>query len=118
MSKLDRIGLFMSYIYILAVLFFTQISLNNNFRRATMGNRSEDNNNLITKERRAFAQNLKKARKEAGLTQEALVKITGLSQAFISGVETAKSTLSLDNASRLAHAVGKSLRCLLDTPKK
>lgn len=74
-----------------------------------MAHRSEENKNLIHKERKIFASNLKKARLEAGLTQEDLVKRTNLTQAFISDVETGKSTVSLDNASLLADAVGQPL---------
>ena len=68
---------------------------------------------LIQKERRVFAYNFKRARKAAGLTQDALSRITGLTQAFLSDVENAKSTVSLDNASTLAEAVGHSLLQLL-----
>ena len=68
---------------------------------------------LIQKERRVFAYNFKRARKAAGLTQDALSRITGLTQAFLSDVENAKSTVSLDNASALAEAVGHSLLQLL-----
>ncbi len=70
-------------------------------------------NTLIQKDRRVFAYNFKRARKASGLTQEALSRITGLTQAFLSDVENAKSTVSLDNASTLAKAVGHSLRQLL-----
>ena len=68
---------------------------------------------LIQKDRRIFAYNFKRARKAAGLTQDALSRITGLTQAFLSDVENAKSTVSLDNASALAEAVGHSLLQLL-----
>jgi DNA-binding XRE family transcriptional regulator len=68
---------------------------------------------LIQKDRRVFAYNFKRARKAAGLTQDALSRITGLTQAFLSDVENAKSTVSLDNASALAEAVGHSLLQLL-----
>ena len=82
-----------------------------------MANRSEENKNLIHKERKIFASNLKKARLDAGLTQEGLVRRTNLTQAFISGIETCKTNPSMDNASRLAKAVGKTLRDLLDPQK-
>lgn len=86
--------------------------------RAAMGNRSEENNNLIIKERKIFAKNLRNARKDADLKQRDLAEKTGLSQAFISGVETGEANVSLDNAARLAQAVGKPLRDLLDPQKK
>ena len=72
---------------------------------------------MVQQERRLFAHNLRQARKSAKLTQESLTKITGLSQAFISNVENAKSTINLDNAKTLADAVGQPLWKLL-TPKK
>ncbi len=68
---------------------------------------------LIQREREIFARNFKRARKEAGLTQNALAKITGTTQAFISNVEKAKTTINLDNANILAEAVGQPLRKLL-----
>lgn len=70
--------------------------------------------NLVPKESRIFMRKLKEARKQAGMTQEDLVTRTGLTQVFISNVETGKSTLSLDNASRLAEAVGQPLWKLLN----
>ena len=68
-------------------------------------------------DRQIFAKNLRNARKDAGLRQEDLVRETHLSQAFISAVETGDANISLDNCSRLAKAVGKTLRELLD-PKR
>lgn len=73
---------------------------------------------LIQEERRIFARNFKRARKAAKLTQVALRRSTGLTQAFISSVENAKSTVSLDNANILADAVGQSLRQLLTPLEK
>lgn len=75
--------------------------------------KKQKNKALILHERRIFARNFKQARKEAGLTQEALSRITGLTQAFISDVENAKSTINLDNANVLAKAVGQPLWQLL-----
>lgn len=64
-------------------------------------------------ERLVFARNFKKARKEAGLTQEAIRERTGLAQPFISEVENGRSTINLDNMAQLAAAVGKPLWKLL-----
>jgi transcriptional regulator with XRE-family HTH domain len=84
----------------------------------SMPKRKQESKDLILRERKIFGRNLKSARKEAGLTQEDLVKITGLTQAFISNVETAKDAVSLDNAHVLADGVGKPLRQLLTPPEK
>lgn len=64
-------------------------------------------------ERLIFARNFKKARKAAGLTQEAIREKTGLAQPFISEVENGRSTINLDNAAQLACAVGQPLWKLL-----
>lgn len=65
-------------------------------------------------ERLAFAANLKRARKAAGLTQEALRAKTGFAQSFISDVENARSTINIDNAAELARAVGVPLSKLFE----
>ncbi len=72
---------------------------------------------IIHKKRRVFARNLRQARTEAGLTQEDVVKLTGLTQSFLSRIETAKSNISLDNAIVLAEVVRQPL-CKLLTPKE
>jgi transcriptional regulator with XRE-family HTH domain len=65
-------------------------------------------------ERLAFAANFKRARKAAGLTQEALRDKTGFAQSFISDVENARSTINIDNAALLARAVGVPLSKLFE----
>jgi transcriptional regulator with XRE-family HTH domain len=67
----------------------------------------------ILKKRKIFAKNLKAARIEAGLTQNDVVKITGLTQTFLSRVETAQTNISLDNALLLAEVVHQPLCKLL-----
>ncbi|HHO82055.1 MAG TPA: XRE family transcriptional regulator [Halothiobacillus sp.] len=67
----------------------------------------------VPPERLIFARNFKKARKEAGMTQEAIRERTGFAQPFISEVENGRSTINLDNAAQLAAAVGKPLWKLL-----
>ena len=73
---------------------------------------------FILQERQVFARNFRRARKEAGLTQQDITKATGLTQPYLSDVENAKSTINLDNANVLAAAVGKSLWQLLTPEKK
>lgn len=102
------------YIYISAVLFFARII----YIHAAMSTRTQDNKNLISEKRRIFARNLKEARLRAGYTQEDVIKKTGLTQPFLSDVENAKTTLSLDNACLLAQAVDQPLCKLLSTEFK
>jgi len=83
-----------------------------------MVKRSQTSQSLIQKERRIFAHNLAEARKQADLTQDDLVKITGLTQSFISKVENAEANVSLDNANRLAFAVKQPLWKLLNPVEK
>ena len=80
--------------------------------------RKKESKDLILHERRIFARKFKQARKQAGLTQKALSKITGLTQPYLSDVENAKSTINLDNANVLAAAVGQPLWQLLTPEEK
>jgi transcriptional regulator with XRE-family HTH domain len=75
--------------------------------------RQQESAALIQRERETFARNLKQARKQAGLTQEDLARVTNLTQGFISDVENAKCSVSLDNANILAAAVKQPLNRLL-----
>ena len=81
---------------------------------SSMPKRKQESKDLILRERKIFALNFKKARKLAGLTQGDITKLTGLTQPYLSDVENAKSTISLDNANLLADAVGQSLSQLLN----
>lgn len=83
-----------------------------------MPKRKQENTALILKERQIFARNLKRARKAAGLTQGDVIKLTGLTQPYLSDVENAKSNISLDNANILAAAVGQPLSRLLSPVEK
>jgi DNA-binding XRE family transcriptional regulator len=84
----------------------------------SMPKRKQESKDLILRERKIFARNFKRARLEAGLTQSDITKITGLTQPYLSDVENAKETTSLDNANLLADAVGQSLSQLLTPAKK
>lgn len=67
--------------------------------------------------RRIFAENLKRAREDAGLTQEALSRIAGITSSFLSKIETTQNNVSLDKMIALADAVGKPLSQLLTPPE-
>jgi len=83
-----------------------------------MPKRQQKSKDLILRQRRIFARNFKQARKDAGLTQDDITNITGLTQPYLSDVENAKNTISLDNANALADAVGQPLWQLLTPLKK
>ena len=57
----------------------------------------------------SFAKNLAKFRKEKGLTQEELVRISGVAISQIRRYETNKSTPSLDAITKLVKALGVSI---------
>jgi DNA-binding XRE family transcriptional regulator len=80
---------------------------------ATMSSRDEEKKELALRERKVFSRNFKAARGHADLTQDDIVKKTGLSQPFISRVENNRTTINLDNASLLADAVNQPLWKLL-----
>lgn len=78
--------------------------------REAMPPQKED---AIRKKREVFAKNLRAARIEAGLTQNDVAKITGLTQAFLSLCETGNTNISLDNLVILSEVVHQPLCKLL-----
>lgn len=81
-----------------------------------MPTRPPQSEQLLLRQRRVFAKNFKEARIKAGISQEQLIQKTGLTQSFISNIESVKTNFSLDNASMLAEAVGEPLWKLLTPP--
>lgn len=75
--------------------------------------RKESGDKSVPTERLVFARNFRKARKDAGLTQQAIKDRTGFAQSWISEVETGRSTINLDNMAVLAEVVGLPLWKLL-----
>ena len=67
--------------------------------------------------RKCFAENLRRARKAAGMTQVELCDETGLAQPYISEVERGLSNISLDTMEKIAEAVGKPLWTMLRKPR-
>jgi len=53
-----------------------------------------------------FAINLKKSRKEAGISQEKLAELSMLHRTYICAVENEKRNISLQNLQRIADALG------------
>ena len=60
--------------------------------------------------RRNLGENIQMNRKRAGLSQEKLAEKSDLSTVFISNLECAKVTVSVDSLARIAKALGVPLR--------
>lgn len=63
--------------------------------------------------REVFARNLRKARLEAGVSQEALAELAGLHRTYVGSVERGERNISVDNMERLAGALGLDVQSLL-----
>ena len=55
---------------------------------------------------KVFGDNLKKYRKQAGLSQEAFADKCGLHRTYISAVECYRRSIALENVQRIADALG------------
>ena len=64
--------------------------------------------------REILARNLRRLRREKGVTQETLAQQTDLTQTYLSQVEAGKRNISIDNVEALANAFGISISALLD----
>lgn len=60
-----------------------------------------------------FAKNLKRARLEKSLSQEALADLAGLHRTYIGAVERGERNISIDNIERLANALECDVKELL-----
>jgi transcriptional regulator with XRE-family HTH domain len=72
----------------------------------------------ITKTRKLFAENLRKARQARGISQERLAEMAGLHRTYISSVERGERNISIDNIERIATALGLKPAELLGRDKE
>lgn len=56
--------------------------------------------------RRVFADNVRKRRKEIGISQEELADRAGVHRTYVGAVERAEVNISLDNIDRISTALG------------
>jgi len=61
----------------------------------------------------AIGQNIKRARKQKGMTQEQLADITGISKVHISNMENANTNVSLASLVKIARALDASIDRLI-----
>lgn len=59
--------------------------------------------------RQVFGRNLRRLRRDQGLTQEELSHASGLMQSYLSEIEAGKRNVSIDNIGALAKALGVRL---------
>jgi transcriptional regulator with XRE-family HTH domain len=63
--------------------------------------------------RLAFADSVRKLRRERGLSQEVLAERAALHRTYIGSIERGERNISIDNMERLAQALGVKLREML-----
>jgi transcriptional regulator with XRE-family HTH domain len=69
--------------------------------------------NTQTSARLRFAANMRKARNEIGISQEAFADQCGLHRTYIGSVERGERNISVDNMETIAIALGQNLMDLL-----
>jgi len=64
---------------------------------------------IYSKEHRMLVERLKKARKEAGLDQEAVAKLLGVTQSYISKMESGQRRIDIVQLKRFAKVYRKKI---------
>ncbi len=70
------------------------------------------------KSRRALAQNLRRIRRERGMSQEALAMAADIDRSYVSLLETERYSASVDMLDKLAAALKASPHALLASPMR
>ncbi|MEO9231592.1 MAG: helix-turn-helix transcriptional regulator [Devosia sp.] len=83
-----------------------------------MNAREEEQKDIPSPLLRAFAINLRRARKGAGLTQRALADRVGVTQQYVGRIECGVANTSLNTLGSLAEALGVEATQLLSDIKK
>ncbi|WP_306581792.1 helix-turn-helix transcriptional regulator [Dokdonella sp.] len=68
---------------------------------------------IVSPALQTFARNFKKARKAANMSQKTVHEQTGIAASYVSAVERATRSVTIERAGRLAKAVGVPLYKLL-----
>lgn len=63
--------------------------------------------------RQVFAENLRRLRKDADLSQEAFADLCGLHRTYIGAIERCEKNISIDNMEIIARALGRPLSTLV-----
>ncbi len=63
--------------------------------------------------RQTFAENLRRLRKNADLSQEAFADLCGLHRTYIGAIERSEKNISIDNMEIIARALGRPLSALV-----
>lgn len=71
-------------------------------------------NNSHSPAREVFAANMRRLRKAAGLSQEALAEACGLHRTYVGSVERGERNISIDNMEVISTALGCRIPDLLD----
>jgi len=74
-------------------------------------------NNSHIPAREVFAANMRRLRKAAGLSQEALAEACGLHRTYVGSVERGERNISIDNMELISTALGCQIQDLLNEAK-
>lgn len=69
-------------------------------------NAKEENEMMMAAERKRIGTQISEARRDAGLSQEQLSDMTGLSRSDISRIENGVRNVTMDSLTKIAHALG------------
>jgi transcriptional regulator with XRE-family HTH domain len=65
-----------------------------------------------------FGDNMRRLRREQGISQEKLADLAGLHRTYVGSVERGERNISIDNMERLAIALGVTVADLVSEPRR